>query len=166
MSNQVQQNLKIKLESTAQFKEAWEAALKLKYQWGGTSKPPRTAQFLYMADTGNMLADYFDVEGADLSSPHSALGYFNACEYKEVTLDELKGMAYGNDIVFVGVHPDYLYYSVDADDQAYYTKMEPHISKQNDYWGKDISMREAPNFKLHTDWKQSLIKRDDGVSVV
>jgi hypothetical protein len=88
--------LKIKLGNHAQFLEACDAFMKLGYHWD--SNVPCTAPYLYSYSDGRILADFFDVEGADLSSPNSADGYFNAHEHKEITLDELKIMAYGNSV--------------------------------------------------------------------
>lgn len=164
MKNKTEQDLKIKLkiklENHAQFLEAWDAFIKLGYHWDANCPKPKTAPYLYLHSDGRMLVDYFDVEGSDLSSTNSALGYFNAHDHKEITLSELKELNESKDAVFIGVDPKYMYYSVDADGEAYYTKTEPFISQRGDFWGKDISMRNAPNFKLHTDWKQSLIKRN------
>ena len=153
--------IKIKLANHPEFEKAWGAFIKLGYHCP-KDLVPHTAPYLYAHADDCIRADYFDVEGADLSSPKSALGYFTAEDnHKEITLAELLKLAYGNEnAVFIGVKPEYIYYSVDADEQAYYTKTEPHISQRGEFWGKDITMKDAPNFKLHTDWKQSLIKRD------
>ncbi|WP_180644667.1 hypothetical protein [Acinetobacter bereziniae] len=158
----MKQALKIKLANHSEFKQAWDALIKLGYHWGGNCTEPCTAPYLYTYDDGRILADYFDVEGADLLSLNSAYGYFNAHKHKEVTLADLKKSAFGNEeAVFIGVDAEYVYYSVDADGEAWYTKNEPHISERGDFWGKDISMKEAPNFNLHSDWTQSLIKRNN-----
>ena len=94
MNNLVEKNdLKIKLESHSKFKKAWNAFIGLGYHWGGNCTEPCTAPYLYTYEDGRILADYFDVEGADLLSPNSALGYFNAHENKEVKLDELIEMS-------------------------------------------------------------------------
>lgn len=85
--------LKIKLESHAQFEKAWDALIKLGYHWGGSHTPPCTAPYLYTYSDGRILADFFDVEGADLSSPNSAAGYFAQSEHEEITFDELLGSA-------------------------------------------------------------------------
>jgi hypothetical protein len=85
--------LKIKLASDSQFKQAWAAFVKLGYQYGGSHKPPHTAPYLYAYEDGTMLADFFDVEGADLSSPNSAAGYFAKSEHEEITLDALLSSA-------------------------------------------------------------------------
>lgn len=153
--------IKIKLANHSEFERAWGAFIKLGYHCP-ESLVPHTAPYLYAYADGLVRADYFDVEGADLSSPNSALGHFTTeNNHKEVTLAELLKMAYGNEsAVFIGIDPEYIYYSVDADEQAYYTQAEPLISQRGEFWGKDIKMKDAPNFKLHTDWKQSLIKRD------
>ena len=157
----MKQALKIKLADHSEFTQAWFAFIKLGYQCGGNCTEPCTAPYLYTYEDGRILADYFDVEGADLLSPNSALGYFNANKHKEITLAELKITAFGREeAVFIGIDADYKYYSVDADGDAWYTKNEPHLSERGDFWGKDISMKEAPNFNLHSDWKQSLIKRN------
>lgn len=84
------QNLRIQLSSTGEFNKALDCLVKLGYQ---SDLVPRTAQFIYSYSDGRILFDYFDVEGADLSSPKSALGYFNASEHKEITLDELLATA-------------------------------------------------------------------------
>lgn len=89
------EDLKIKLQNYAQFLEAWDAFLKLGYH---PTIVPCTAPYLYTHKDGSIRPDFFDVEGADLSSPNSALWYFDASEHKEITLDELKIMAYGNDM--------------------------------------------------------------------
>lgn len=91
MENSTKQNLKIKLGSHAEFQKAWDALVKLGYHWGG-SLVPCTAPYLYSYSDGRILADFFDVEGADLSSPNSAEGYFNASEHQKVTLVELQSM--------------------------------------------------------------------------
>lgn len=91
------EDLKIKLQNHAQFLEAQDAFMKLGYHWGG-GVVPCTAPYLYTSKDGSIRADYFDVEGADLSSPNSAFGYFTNSEKQEVTLDQLKIMAYGNDV--------------------------------------------------------------------
>lgn len=158
----MKQALKIKLADHSESIQAWFALKKLGYEWGGDLKTePSPPPYLYAYEDGRITADYFDVEGADLLSPNSALGYFNAHKHKEITLAELKIAAFGcEEAVFIGIDADYKYYSVDADGNAWYTKNEPHLSERGDFWGKDISMKEAPNFNLHTDWKQSLIKRN------
>jgi len=84
------QDLRIKLSSTGEFNKALDCFIKLGYT---SNLIPRTAQFIYTYSDGRMLFDYFDVEGADLSSSKSALGYFNASENKEITLDELLAVA-------------------------------------------------------------------------
>lgn len=92
MNNLVEKNnLKIKLESHAEFKKAWKVFIDLGYHFGG-QLAPRTAPYLYSYSDGRILADYFDVEGADLSSPNSAFGYFTASEHMQVTLPELQHM--------------------------------------------------------------------------
>lgn len=93
MNNVVEKKaLKIKLESHSEFKKAWDALIKLGYHFDG-QLTPHTAPYLYSYADGRILADFFDVEGADLSSPNSAFGYFTASEHKEVTLIELQSMA-------------------------------------------------------------------------
>lgn len=92
MNNSTKQNLKIKLQNHAQFKKAWDAFIKLGYHWGG-DLVPCTAPYLYSYSDGRILADFFDVEGADLTSPNSAFGYFTRNQSTEVTLDELITLA-------------------------------------------------------------------------
>lgn len=92
MENSTKQNLKIKLKSHAQFQKAWDALIKLGYHCG-SQLVPHTAPYLYAYLDGRILADFFDVEGADLSSTGSALGYFTASEHQEITLDELIEMS-------------------------------------------------------------------------
>lgn len=89
-------DLKIKLSNHAQFLEACDAFMKLGYQWG--SRVPHTAPYLYSHSDGRILADFFDVEGADLSSPNTAFSYFTNHKNQAVTLEELKIMAYGNSV--------------------------------------------------------------------
>ena len=43
-------------------------------------------------EDGKILPDYFEVEGADLTSLGSAEGYFNNSDHEKVTLSELKNM--------------------------------------------------------------------------
>ena len=95
MTNSTKQNLKIKLESYSQFNQAWDALIKLGYHCG-SSLVPHKAPYLYSHVDGRILADFFDVQGADLSSPNSAAGYFKNCEHKEITLDELLDLAKQN----------------------------------------------------------------------
>lgn len=89
----MKQALKIKLANHSQFLQAWDALIKLGYQYGGSHTPPHTAPYLYSYSDGRILADFFDVEGADLSSPDSAAGHFAAHEHKEITLDALLSLA-------------------------------------------------------------------------
>lgn len=88
----MKQALKIKLANHSQFQQAWDAFMKLGYHYGGSHEPPCTAPYLYAYSDGRILADFFDVEGADLTSTSSALGYFNAHEHKEITIDNLLGL--------------------------------------------------------------------------
>lgn len=85
-------DFKIKLENHAHFKKVANAFLALGYYWGG-SAIPHTAPYLYAHADGRMFVDYFDVDGADLSSPESALGYFTNHKSPETTLAELKVLA-------------------------------------------------------------------------
>lgn len=85
----MKQALKIKLANHSEFQQAWDALIRLGYQWGGNCTKPCTAPYLYSYSDGRILADFFDVEGADLSSPNSAFGSFNASEHNEITLEEL-----------------------------------------------------------------------------
>ena len=85
--------LKIKLANHSQFQKAWDAFIKLGYHYGGSHTPPCTAPYLYSYSDGRILADFFDVEGADLSSPNSAAGYFAQNEHEEITLDTLLDLA-------------------------------------------------------------------------
>lgn len=80
------QDLKIKLNNNAEFRKAWDAFMKLGYS---SELEPYTAPYLYSYSDGRILADFFDVEGADLTSINSASGHFDASEHKEITLDEL-----------------------------------------------------------------------------
>lgn len=154
----MKQALKIKLRSHSDFQIAWLSLIEMGYHC--PQDQPHTAPYLYAHEDGTIHAAYFDVQGADLHSPNSAEGYFNAHISKEVTLAELKIMAFGSgeEAVFAGVDPEYDYYCVDADGSAWYTKREPYISKDG-FWDKDISIKIAPNFKLHSDWTLSLMKR-------
>ncbi len=88
----MKQALKIKLANHSEFQQAWGALIKLGYHWGGNCTEPCTAPYLYTYEDGGILADFFDVEGADLSSPNSAFGYFNTHGNKEITLDGLLGL--------------------------------------------------------------------------
>jgi len=89
----MKQALKIKLANHSQFQNAWNALIKLGYHCP-KDLVPHTAPYLYTYEDGRIRADYFDVEGADLSSPNSALGYFTTeTDHKEITLDELLGLA-------------------------------------------------------------------------
>ena len=88
----MKQALKIKLKSHAQFQKAWGALIKLGYHCG-SQLVPHTAPYLYSYLDGRILADFFDVEGADLSSTGSAFGDFTASEHKEIMLDELIEMS-------------------------------------------------------------------------
>lgn len=93
MNNLVEKNdLKIKLESHSEFKKAWNAFIGLGYHFGG-QVAPYTAPYLYSYSDGSILADYFDSEDADLSSPYSAFGHFTNHKNKEITLDELIEMS-------------------------------------------------------------------------
>ncbi|MHA3112892.1 hypothetical protein [Acinetobacter sp. ANC 4193] len=98
MSNAEQQiqkkDLKIKLGNHAQFLEAWDSLVKLGYH---STNKPETCPYLYAYADGRIEVDFFDVEGSDLSSPKTASGYFNNHQNKEITLDELKIMAYGDE---------------------------------------------------------------------
>ena len=94
--------LKIKLNSHAQFLLAWSYFYQLGYHWLGNCPKPRTAPYLYTHEDGRILADYFDVEDADLSSPNSANGYFNGHKNHEITLDELKEKAFNPKTLKVG----------------------------------------------------------------
>lgn len=87
-------NLKIKLSNHSQFQQAWDALIKLGYHWGGNCTVPCTAPYLYTYKDGRILADFFDVEGADLSSPNSAAGYFAESEHEEITFDDLINLAH------------------------------------------------------------------------
>lgn len=89
MNISTKQNLKIQLHSDAQFQQARDAFIELGYHWGGNGTVPHTAPYLYSYSDGSILADYFDVEGADLSSPKSAFGYFTAHDHQEISLDAL-----------------------------------------------------------------------------
>lgn len=84
-------NLKIKLLNHDEFKKAWKILIKLGYHCGNYKKPV-TAPYLYTYEDGKILPDYFDVEGADLTSLGSAEGYFNNSDHEKVTLSELKNM--------------------------------------------------------------------------
>ena len=85
-------NLKIKLKSHDEFKRASDAFIELGYYWGG-SAVPHTAPYLYTYEDGQILADYFDSEDADLTSPYSAFGHFTNHQNTEITLDELLSLA-------------------------------------------------------------------------
>lgn len=89
----MKQALKIKLANHSQFLQAWDALIKLGYQYGGSHTPPHTAPYLYSYSDGRILADFFDVEGADLSSPNSAAGSFAESEHEEIALDALLSLA-------------------------------------------------------------------------
>jgi len=93
MQSSTKQNLKIKLKNHAEFLKAQDAFIKLGYCWGGNGSEPCTAPYLYSDSDGHILADFFDVEGADLSSPNSAFGYFANHKNREVSLDELTVLA-------------------------------------------------------------------------
>ncbi|OTG87924.1 hypothetical protein [Acinetobacter sp. ANC 3813] len=86
-------DIKIRLESHAQYLEAWDLMVKLGYE---SDLKPHACQFLYGHANGRLGVDYFDVEGADLSSPNTAEGYFVRHDNKEVTLGELREMANEN----------------------------------------------------------------------
>lgn len=88
----MKQALKIKLANHSEFQKAWDGLIKLGYYYGGNHTPPPTAPYLYTYSDGRILADYFDVEGADLSSSNSAAGYFAESEHEEITLDALIGL--------------------------------------------------------------------------
>lgn len=92
----MKQALKIKLADHSEFTQAWFALIKLDYHCP-QDLVPHTAPYLYAYADGLIRPDFFDVEGADLLSPNSALGHFNAHEHKEVTLAELKIMAFGDE---------------------------------------------------------------------
>ncbi len=85
-------DLKIKLKSHNEFKQASDAFIELGYFWGGCTVP-HTAPYLFTYSDGRILADYFDVEDADLSSPNSAFGHFTNHRNTEITLDELLNLA-------------------------------------------------------------------------
>lgn len=89
-TNTEKKDLKIKLNNHAEFKKVWAALIELGYHNGCHQITPHTAPYLYTYKDGRILPDWFDVEGADLSSPNSAFGYFTASEHTEVTLDDLK----------------------------------------------------------------------------
>ncbi|MCP0917738.1 hypothetical protein MUB04_14480 [Acinetobacter indicus] len=90
MNNTEKQNLKIQLETHAQFLFAWESLIKLGYHSDIT---PHTANYLYAHSDGRIDVDCSDVAGADLSQPNSPSGYFAQHENQEVSLDELLNMA-------------------------------------------------------------------------
>lgn len=89
----MKQALKIKLKNHAEFKQAWDALIKAGYHCG-SKLVPHTAPYLYAYADGKILADFFDVEGADLSSPNSAAGYFAANDHKEITLEDLQKLTF------------------------------------------------------------------------
>lgn len=90
MKNTRQQDLKIKLENHAQFLKAWDLFLNLGYS---NDNKPETCPYLYAYKNGTLTYDFFDVEGAELSNPNTAFGYFTSHKNKEVTLDELFNIA-------------------------------------------------------------------------
>ena len=76
----------MKLNSHAEFIEAWDLLTSIGYN----GDKPHSCPYLYAHEDGRLLYDFFDVEGADLTSPNSAQGYFESHAYKQVTLEELK----------------------------------------------------------------------------
>ncbi len=89
----MKQALKIKLANHSQFQQAWDALIKLGYHCP-KDLVPHTAPYLYAYADGLIRPNFFDVEGADLSSPKSALGYFTTEEnHNEITLDGLLDLA-------------------------------------------------------------------------
>jgi len=80
------ENLKMKLSSHAEFNEAWDLLTSIGY----SGEKPYSCPYLYAHEDGRLLYDFFDVEGADLTSPNTAQGYFTSHPFKEVTLEEMK----------------------------------------------------------------------------
>lgn len=78
--------LKIKLANHLQFQKAWDALIKLGYH---SEIEVHTAPYLFCYEDGHIGVEYMDVEGADLSNPDSAFGYFTNHKHPEITLDGL-----------------------------------------------------------------------------
>lgn len=158
----MKQQIKIKLEGEDQLKQAWDALIKLGYECVEYIVPNTLTPYFYLyAQSNGVVRLVCDEGGADSFNHHSPwTNFYTEKEHEPIALANLKLMAYGEDeCIFAGIDPEYIYYSVDADGEAWYTKDEPRISNRGDYWGKDISMKEAPNFNFHSDWKKSLILR-------
>lgn len=90
MSNQIKPEFKIQLGHHTQYLHAFDLLIQMGYE---CQDKPDTCQFLYAYSDGRVGVDYFDVEGADTSSPNSALGYFQVHKNKEITLSELEFLA-------------------------------------------------------------------------
>lgn len=130
------QVLKIKLNNHAKFQQAWAALIKAGYHWGGNSSEPCTAPYLYAYADGKILADFFDVEGADLSSTKSAAGYFAANDHKEIKLDELLELA--------SLSVDEVNYQIQIDElDAEITELKEHIIGENHFSDDEEDQLEA-----------------------
>lgn len=143
--NTMKQALKIKLANHSEFQKAWDALIKLGYLWGGNCTEPCTAPYLYTYEDGRILADYFDIEGADLLSPNSALGYFNASERKEIQLEELIDLSIKHLIWIKAPHEAFHW------ERLPNSKCVWHCSIN----GRTVS-KKAPNFEI----KQNSLWRD------
>lgn len=85
-------DIKIKLNNHVEFQKAWIVLMAMGYHTSD-DLVPHTAPYLYAYSDGLVRPDFFDVGGADLSSPKSAEGHFAAHKHEEITLDELLKLA-------------------------------------------------------------------------
>lgn len=90
MNNQSKPEFKMQLGHHTHYLRAFDLLIQMGYE---CPEKPFSCQYLYTHSDGSIGVDYFDVDGADTSSPNSALGYFKAHNNKEITLDELEFLA-------------------------------------------------------------------------
>lgn len=128
MSNTTEKKaLKIKLNNNEQFLQAWDAFLRLGYRWCCDQLGPRTAPYLFAYSDGRLLADYFDVEGADLSSPKSAFGHFTNHEHEEITIEGLLGLALNNPVYKKG---DFVCFEHGLNKDVFKIELKPKIKSR------------------------------------
>ena len=131
----MKQALKIKLNNHAEFQKAWAALIKVGYHCG-SQVVPHTAPYLYAYADGKILADFFDVEGADLSSTKSAAGYFAANDHKEIKLDELLELA--------SLSVDEVNYQIQIDElDGEITELKEQIIEENHFSNDEEDQLEA-----------------------
>lgn len=86
MLNALKQQFKLKLANHTEFTRAWVMLKDLGYV---CHVEPYSCQYIYTHTDGTIGVDYFDIEGADLSNPNTALGYYQASLLTQITFDDL-----------------------------------------------------------------------------